>query len=46
MERLEAAQLGERRIGGALPPAQSVPFGLAVADEEHLGHVADGTRAL
>ena len=43
---LQAAQVGEGGIGVALPAAQGVPLGLAVADEEHLGHGADGTRAL
>ncbi len=37
-EGLAAAEVGEGRIGLSLPPAEGVPLGLAVADEEDLGH--------
>jgi hypothetical protein len=35
---LVQAQLGEGRIGLALPAADGVPLGLAVADDEHAEH--------
>ena len=38
VEGLLATEVGERRIGLALPPSERVPFGLAVANEEEPGH--------
>ena len=44
--RLPPAQRAQPEVEVPLDDAPSVPFGLAVADEEHLGHGADRTRAL
>lgn len=38
MEGLLAPEVGKRWIGLALPATDSVPFGLAMADEEESGH--------
>ena len=40
MPCLLPAEVGEFRIGLALPPSGSVPLGLAVANEEEPGHPA------
>ena len=38
MEGLLSPEVGERRIGLALPTTNGVPFGLAMADEQESGH--------